>query len=82
MNRINVMATINVRQRINVAEQGLVQAHAIKELWPTAKSLFVHLFNPYMLHTKSGYGRKKCKLMCYIQCGIQLTLDDTIELRI
>ena len=35
--RINVMATINVRQRINVAEIGHVKAHTIKTLGPTAK---------------------------------------------
>ena len=35
--RINVMATINVRQRINVAETGHVQAHTIKILGPTSK---------------------------------------------
>ena len=31
------MAMINVRQRINVGEQGHVQAHIIEELGPTAK---------------------------------------------
>ena len=35
--RINVMATINVRQRINVRETGHVQAHTIKILGPTSR---------------------------------------------
>ena len=35
--RINVMATINVRQRINVRETGHVQAHTIKMLGPTSR---------------------------------------------
>ena len=35
--RINVMATINVRRRINVAETGHVQAHTIKILGPTSR---------------------------------------------
>ena len=35
--RINVMATINVRQRINVHEIGHVQAHTIKMLGPTSR---------------------------------------------
>ena len=35
--RINDMATINVRRRTNVAEQGHVQIHTIKKLGPTAK---------------------------------------------
>ena len=35
--RINIMATINVRQRINVPEIGHVQAHTIKILGPTSR---------------------------------------------
>ena len=35
--RTNIMATINVRQRINVPETMHVQAHTIKILGPTAK---------------------------------------------
>ena len=35
--RTNVMAMINVRQRINVPETGHVQAHTIKILGPTSK---------------------------------------------
>ena len=35
--RINVMATINVRQRINVPKTEHVQAHTIKILGPTSK---------------------------------------------
>ena len=35
--RINVMATINVRQRINVRETGHVQAHTIKMLGSTSR---------------------------------------------
>ena len=37
--KINAMATINVRRRTNVAEPGHVQAHRIKGLGPTAKGL-------------------------------------------
>ena len=35
--RINVMATINVRQRISVRETGHIQAHTIKILGPTSR---------------------------------------------
>ena len=35
--RINVMATINVMQRINVPEIGHVLAHTIKILGPTSR---------------------------------------------
>ena len=35
--RINVMATINVRQRINVRETRHVQAHTVKMLGPTSR---------------------------------------------
>ena len=34
---INVITMINVKQRINVAETGHVQAHTIKKGGPTAK---------------------------------------------